>query len=154
LDTTYLLPYLGLDLTVEDFTPARLMEYLTPIDEIHISEISIIEAKAKIHRLNQRNPAYRASHEEFGANLRILREDDKVHFHRYETEDDTRFNFLAEAGTQLDAFDTVIVAQAPKAGRLLTEDREILSIRETGILEDPIMQGLRIQNWREAYKPT
>jgi len=130
------------------------MEYLTPINEIHLSEISIIEAKAKIHRLNQRNPAYQAPHEEFGANLRILREDDKVHFHRYETEDDTRFNFLSETGTQLDAFDTVIVTQASRAGHLLTEDREILSIRKTGILKNPIMQGLRIENWKEACKAT
>ena len=46
------------------------MEYLTPINEIHLSEVSIIEAKAKIHRLNQRNPAYQTPHEEFGTNLR------------------------------------------------------------------------------------
>ena len=130
------------------------MEYLTPIDEIHLSEISIIEAKAKINRLNQRNRAYRPSHEEFGTNLRILREDDKIHFHPYQPEDDARFNLLAESGAQLDAFDTVIVAQSARVGRLLTEDREILSIRETGILKDPIMQSLRIQNWKETYKPT
>lgn len=128
------------------------MEYLTPINEIHLSEISIIEAKAKIHRLNQRNPAYQAAHEEFGANLRTLREDDKIHFHRYEPEDDTRFNFLAETGTQLDAFDLVIVAQASRVGHLLTEDREILSIRKTGILKNHTMQGLRIENWKEAHK--
>jgi len=110
------------------------MEILTPIDEIHLSEISIIEAKAKIHRLNQSNPAYQTPHEEFGTNLRILQEDHKIHFHRYEQEDDARFNFLAESGTQLDAFDTVIVAQSARVGLLLTEDREILSLRETGIL--------------------
>ena len=130
------------------------MEVLTPIDEIHLSEVSIIEAKAKIHRLNQSNPTYQAPHEEFDTNLRILREDHKIHFHRYQPEDDNRFNFLAESGTQLNAFDTVIVAQSARVGRLLTEDREILSIRETSILENPIMQGLRIQNWMETYKPT
>ena len=154
LDTTYLLPYFGLDLAVEGFTPTRFIEYLTPIDEIHFSEISIIEAKAKINRLNQRNRAYHASHVDFGASLGILREDDKIHFHSYEPEDDIRFNFLAETGAQLDAFDMVIVAQASRVGRLLTEDGEILSIRNTGILKNLIMQDPRIESWKEAHKPT
>ena len=130
------------------------MKILTPIDEIHLSEVSIIEAKAKIHRLNQSNPAYHRPHQEFGTNLRVLREDHKIYLHRYQQEADPRFNFPAESGTQLDAFDTVIIAQSARVGLLLTEDREILSLRETDILENPIMQGLRIQNWRETYKAT
>jgi len=139
---------------VENFTPAKFIEYLTSIDEIHFSEISILEAKAKIHRLSQRNQAYRASYYEFGENLSILREDDKIHFHSYQPEDDKRVTYIAGTGLKLDAFDMLIIAQATRVGHLLTEDRDILSIRKTGMLRVPSMKGLLIENWKETYPAT
>lgn len=139
-----------MDLAVDGFTVGRLEQLLSEMDEIHFSEVSIYEAKAKIHRLSLRNEDYRPALAAFGENLQVLREDEKVRFRQYTLEDDHRFNHLADQPTSLDVFDMVIVAQAAEAGRLLTEDHEILGVRDAPWLRGHPMQGLRITSWREA----
>ncbi|MCK4583041.1 PIN domain-containing protein [Candidatus Bathyarchaeota archaeon] len=150
LDTTYLLPFLGLDIELKHFTLKRFEGYLSKVDEMHLSEISVYEAKAKIHRLASRTPDYAAAHEGFGDNLKVLQEDEKVRFHRYTPADDVRLNFLYTKTPDIDFFDAVIVAQAAEAGLLLTEDHDILSLRGSMWLDEAPWNRLKIINWSHA----
>jgi len=47
LDTTYVMPFFYLDIDVEGFSRELYREIIMSLQRIHISEISIIEAKAK-----------------------------------------------------------------------------------------------------------
>ncbi|MEM2848847.1 MAG: PIN domain-containing protein [Candidatus Bathyarchaeia archaeon] len=150
LDTTFLLPFFQININVEAFTLERFKEFLTETSQIHFSELSIFEAKAKLHRLSKRNTAYRKALEDFGANLKILRGDEKFTFHPYTAQDDKYFNIISSKNLELDAFDTIIVAQALKVGTLVTEDREILNVREQpAFSEDPLLRKIEIKRWKE-----
>lgn len=152
MDTTYLLLFLGIDLELENFTLKRFEEYLSNVDEIHFSEISVYEAKAKIQRLAAMNPDYAAAHSGFGENLKVLQEDEKVRFHRYTPADDHRFNTLYIKAPGIDFFDAVIVAQAAEADLLLTEDHDILGLRGHEWLREAPWNGLKIRNWSHTIE--
>lgn len=150
LDTTFLLPFFQVDVKIEGFTIKKYKAFLTKLSEIHISELSIYEAKAKIHRLSRKDTTYMRVLKTFGANLATLREDEKIIFHPYTSRDDEHFNIISSKNLGLDSFDIIILAQALDTGMLITEDKEILSIREKeAFLNDPALGKTAIKKWKE-----
>ena len=80
----------------------------------------------------------------------MLREDAKVVFHPYTRREDAYFNLISTKDFRLDSFDIIIVAQALDLGLLVTEDQEILDLREQTVFrEDPILGRLTIRKWEE-----
>jgi hypothetical protein len=128
LDTTFVLPFFG----VEIDTPHAdaLEKALYAYDELHISEVSLLEAKSKLQRVMIRNPSYETAFFEFGDKLELLREDDRIIFHGYTAADDRVFNMIRGVAPKLDFFDHVILAQSIPIGSLLTEDEMLLALRK------------------------
>ena len=150
LDTTFLLPFFQLDITVEAFTIEKFRDFLTQLSEIHISELSIFEAKAKIFRLSKKNASYTPILKDYGSNLAVLREDEKIVFHTYTKADDAYFNLISAKNTNLDSFNIIIVAQALDVGLLITEEKEILGLGEQETFtKDPLLGKLAIKRWKE-----
>lgn len=150
LDTTFLLPFFQLDIDVDGFSLERFEAFLSRLDEVHFSELSIYEAKAKLFRLSRRDERYADALKSFGGNLAVLRDDEMISFHPYTRLDDLRFNLISGKGLDLDVFDMVIVAQAVDVGFLITEDREIINLRgEKAFGEDPELKKLEIRRWKE-----
>lgn len=150
LDTTFLLPFLQLEIDVDGFSLEGFEAFLSGLDEAHFSLLSVYEAKAKLFRLSRRDERYADALEDFGGNLAVLRDDEMITFHTYTRVDDLRFNLISRKGLDLDVFDMIIVAQAVDVGFLLTEDKEILSLRnEEAFLEDPGLNKLKIRRWKE-----
>jgi len=150
LDTTFILPFFQLDIAVEAFNLKEFKEFLVRLSEVHVSELSIFEAKAKIFRLSKKDPAYVPVLENFGKNLTVLREDEKFVFHSYTEADDIHFNLISSKNHNLDSFDITILAQSLNVGTLITEDKEILSLREKeAFKKDPNLGKLLIKRWKE-----
>lgn len=150
LDTTFLLPFFQLDIDVEGFSLERFETFLSRLDEVHGSELSIYEAKAKLYRLSRRDRRYADALKSFGENLAILRADETFSLHPYTRQDDSRFNLISGKGLDLDVFDMIIVAQAVEVRLLITEDREILKLRsQKAFIEDPDLNKLEIRRWKE-----
>lgn len=150
LDTTFLLPFFQIGVEVEAFALEDFKGFLARLRRVHFSELSVFEAKAKLRRLAGRDPAYARALEAFGANLAALREDERFVFHRYTAQDDGNFNLICSKGLGLDSFDAIILAQALSVGVLITEDEEILALRESGALAgDPILGEVEIKRWKE-----
>jgi hypothetical protein len=153
LDTTFLLPFFQLDIAVEAFTLNKFKTFLARLSEIHVSELSIFEAKAKIFRLSKKDHAYMQALENFGKNLSLLREDEKLVFHKYTEADDAYFNLISSINQSLDSFDIIMVAQALNVGVLLTEDKEIISLREKEAFKKNQHLGkLLIKRWKELLR--
>jgi hypothetical protein len=149
LDTTFLLPFFQLDIAIEAFTLEKFRNFLERLSEVHVSELSIFEAKAKIFRLSGKDSAYTPALKNFGRNLALLREDEKFFFHPYMEADDTHFNLISSIKS-LDSFDIIILAQASNIGLLITEDKEILGLRERETFKkDPFLGKLLIRRWKE-----
>jgi|Deesub1362B_J571_1020462.scaffolds.fasta_scaffold00093_24 predicted nucleic acid-binding protein len=137
VDTTYLMPFFYLDIGVDGFSRERFREKLSGFRRIHVSEISIVEVKAKIVRMKDRK-----INEVFRESLSILRYDERFVFHGYTADDDARFEETEEMS--LDFIDRIIVSQAFSVGFLLTEDRQILKNK------DSLKKlGLDVVNWKE-----
>ena len=150
LDTTFLLPFFQLDITIEAFSLKKFKDFLTKLSEIHVSELSIFEAKAKIFRLSRKNATYIHVLKNYGDNLAVLRGDEKFIFHPYTKADDTHFNLISAKNLNLDSFDIIILAQALDVGLLITEDKEILGLREQETFtKDPLLGKLVIKRWKE-----
>ena len=150
LDTTFILPFFQINIKVEAFTLSKFKEFLTKLPKVHFSELSIFEAKAKLQRLSRKNTTYMQALEAFGANLSILREDEKFVFHPYTAQDDENFNLIYSKNLELDSFDMIIVAQALNMNMLITEDKEILGIREQdAFIKDPRLGRIKIKQWKE-----
>jgi len=139
IETTYLMPFFYLDIDVDGFSREKFREKLSSFRRIHVSEISIVEVKAKIVRMNDRkiNEAFRKS-------LSVLRSDERFIFHGYTADDDARFEEIGKMN--LDFIDRIIVSQAFSVGFLLTEDRQILKNRNS--LKK---LGLNVTNWKEFF---
>ncbi len=125
LDTTYVMPFLYLDIDVKGFSRAAYKKVIKSFERIHLSEISIIEAKAKSLNLDEK------VNEKFNEGLSVLSTDEKVIIHAYRPADDKKFNELLPLG--LDFFDRIIVAQSYAIGNLLTEDKKLLNLKNIGI---------------------
>ena len=150
LDTTFLLPFFQVNVKIEGFTPKRFRTFLTGLSEVHFSELSIYETKAKIYRLSRRDAALGKALEAFRANLATLRTDERITFHPYTERDDEYFNLISSKALRLDSFDTIILAQTISVGTLITEDSEILSVRrEDTFQNDPVLGKTRIRRWKE-----
>ena len=138
LDTTYVMPFLFLDIDVKGFSRNIYKEILKSLERIHISEVSLIEAKAKSLKLDI--PINKVN-EKFNEGLSVLSSDEKVVIHRYNAMDDLKFNEFDNL--QLDFFDRIILAQSATIGLFLTEDRKLLNIKNSGI---------KIINWNMLVK--
>ena len=84
----------------------------------------------------------------------MLREDTKFFFHRYTQADDARLNHIYTETPGIGFFDAVIAAQAAEAGTLLTEDHDILALRDSPWLDMAPWDSLNIINWSQAYTET
>ncbi len=138
LDTTYVMPFLFLEIDVKGFSRETYKEIIKSIDSIHISEISLIEAKAKSLKLNL---PQKKVNEKFNEGLSVLLSDEKVIIHRYNALDDLKFNEFDTL--KLDFFDRIILAQSASVGHLLTEDGKLLNLKNIGI---------KIINWKSLIK--
>ncbi|MDI6903428.1 MAG: hypothetical protein QMC77_06820 [Methanocellales archaeon] len=131
LDTTYVMPFLYLDIDVDGYSRDKYREIIGSIDKVHISIVSIIEAKACSLRIEKRQ-----CNEKFNVGLAILSSDEKVEIHGYTPETDKRFNEIVSLG--LGFFDSIILAQSYQVGRLLTEDSRLLQLSN----------DIEILNWK------
>ncbi len=127
LDTTYVMPFFYLDIDVKGFSRTRYKEVIKSLDKIHLSEISIIEAKAKSLKIGEKRSDV---NKRFNEGLSVLSADEKVVIHGYRSMDDKMFNEFILLG--LDFFDAVILAQSCTVGNLLTEDSKLLHLNDIG----------------------
>ncbi len=137
LDTTYVMPFFYLDIDVKGFSRAVYKKVIRSFERIHLSEISIIEAKAKSLKLGENVD------EKFNEGLSVLSTDEKVVIHEYRQVDDKKFNELLPLG--LGFFDRVILAQSYAVGNLFTEDRRLLNLNNIGI---------KMMNWNALIRET
>ena len=137
VDTTYLMPFFYLDIDVDGFSREKFRENLSGFRRIHVSEISIVEVKAKIIRMKDRK-----INEVFRESLSVLRGDEHFVFHGYTADDDARFEEIEEMN--LNFIDRIIVSQAFSVGFLLTEDSQILKNKSS--LKK---LGLDVVSWKE-----
>ena len=128
LDTTYVMPFFHLDIDVKGFSRAGYKEIIKSLDKIHLSEISLIEAKAKSLKIREKQSDV---NKKFNEGLSVLSDDEKVVIHGYGSMDDAIFNEFILLG--LDFFDAVILAQSCTVGNLLTEDLKLLQLKDTGV---------------------
>ena len=128
LDTTYVMPFFYLDIDVKGFSRTRYKEVIKSLDKIHLSEISIIEAKAKSLKIGEKRSDV---NKRFNEGLSVLSADEKVVIHGYRSMDDKMFNRVYMLG--LDFFDAVILAQSCNVGNLLTEDSKLLHLNDIGV---------------------
>jgi predicted nucleic acid-binding protein len=150
LDTTFLLPFFQVDIEIEAFSLERFKKFLRDLTEVHFSELSIYEAKAKLRRLSRKEKNYTLALDTFGASLAVLLGDGKFIFHPYTKEDDDYFNLISEKSPELDSFDMIILAQAYGVGFFVTEDEKILSLRSQKVItSDPVLGRIDIRRWKE-----
>lgn len=150
LDTTFTLPLFQEEIIVEGFHSGKFERFISSLPEIHISDLSIYEAKAKLYRLYLKDRSYYKALKNVGENLQVLRSDEQIIFHTYSFEADQRFNSLIAIAPELSAFDAIIASQAVEAGILLTEDEELVSLRESPrFVKSPVFNLLKIKRWRD-----
>ncbi len=128
LDTTYVMPFFYLDIDVKGFSRSAYKEVIKSLERIHVSEISIIEAKAKSLKTGRKRSGV---NEKFNEGLSVLSTDEKVVIHGYRPMDDKKFNEFLPLG--LGFFDTVILAQSCIVGILLTEDSKLLHLKDIDV---------------------
>jgi len=128
LDTTYIMPFFYLDIDVKGFSRSVYKEVIQSLEILHVSEISIIEAKAKSLKISRKRSMI---NEKFNEGLSVLSTDEKVVIHGYRSIDDKKFNEFQPLG--LDFFDTMILAQSRTVGILLTDDSKLLDLKDIGI---------------------
>ncbi|MCD6207324.1 MAG: hypothetical protein J7J06_04940 [Methanosarcinales archaeon] len=128
LDTTYVMPFFYLDIDVKGFSRTGYKEIIKSLDKIHLSEISIIETKAKSLKIGEKRSDV---NKRFNEGLSVLSADEKVVIHGYRSMDDEMFNQVYALG--LDFFDAVIMAQSYTVGNLLTEDLKLLHLKDVGV---------------------
>lgn len=151
LDTTYILPFFGVKLDIQG--AEELEKTLSGYDELHISETSLLESKAKLLRLAIKDPSFEATVQGFGKNLDFLRGDERVIFHRYTGLDDRRFNIINTLSPRLNFFDEMILAESISVGCLLTEDEMILSLsRNPEFHARQEFDGFRVLRLRDLVK--
>ena len=130
IDTTYLLPFFQIPIRSKGFDLSDFRKCVEKLSRVHVSELSVYEAKAKLFRLSRSHGEYGKMLSTFGENLNVMRADEKFVFRTYTEEADKRFNQLVKIAKRLDAFDLIILSEASTVGELLTEDTEVLSLRD------------------------
>jgi len=150
LDTTYILPFFQVPITVEGFELSDFKMLIANLSKVHVSELSIYEAKAKLTRLSKARRGYEQALRVFGRNLNVLRLDEKLVFHSHTSEADECFNQLLASAKRLDAFDLLILSEAFTVGELLTEDEDLLTFRDSDqFAKSPLSKPIRIRCWKE-----
>ncbi len=139
LDTTFVIPFFYMDIDVKGFSRRKFAELIRKLDKIHISEISIFEAKAKA--LQNRNEEVL---KRFNEGLSILRSDRKVVIHGYTAKHDQNFNDMLNILNDVNIIDLIIISQAKEIGKLLTEDRIIHKHKDEIEIE--------VLNWKSFIK--
>jgi len=153
LDTTYILPFFQVPITVRGFELSDFKVLIANLSKVHVAELSIYEAEAKLMRLSKAHRGYEKALQAFGQNLNVLRLDDKFVFHNYTSESDEYFNRLLPMTKRLDAFDLIILSQAFTVGELLTGDEDILAFRDSGrFTKSPLSKSIKISCWNEIVK--
>jgi len=120
LDTTYVMPFFYMDIDVKGFSRKKYAELVQKLERIHLSEVSIFEAKVK--SLKTRSVEVL---EKFNKGLSILRSDRRIEIHGYTAEHDRALNDMLELLKDVNIIDLIIISQARGVGALLTEDRVI-----------------------------
>jgi hypothetical protein len=136
------MPFFYLDIDVKGFFRSVYKEVIKSLERIHVSEISIIEAKAKSLKLSKKKSKV---NEKFNEGLSVLSADEKVVIHGYRAMDDKKFNEFQPLG--LGFFDAVILAQSCTVGILLTEDSRLLRLKDVGVKAinwDTLLREMRI----------
>lgn len=150
VDTTYLLPFFQVPITVEGFELSNFKKLIANLSKVHAAELSIYETKAKLLRLSKVRRGYEQALQVFGQNLNVLRLDEKFVFHGYTSEADECFNQILPSAKRLDAFDLIILSQAFAVGELLTEDEDLLTFRDSDqFAKSPLSKLIRIKCWKE-----
>lgn len=150
LDTTFILPFFQVEINVDKFDVGRFRDFISAMKEVHVSELSIYEAKAKLSRLYSRDSSYSEALKNFGSNLEVLKKDKRFIFHTYSSEIDKYSNLLIDACPELDIFDALIVAHAVDTGFLLTEDEELVRLHRTPeFARNPLFTKIEIKRWRD-----
>jgi len=150
LDTTYILPLFQVPIAVEGFELSDFKMLIANLSKVHVSELSIYEAKAKLMRLSKARRGYEQALRMFGRNLNVLRLDEKFAFHSHTTEADECFNQLLASAKRLDAFDLLILSEALTVGELLTEDEDLLTFRDSNqFAKSPLSNSIRVRCWKE-----
>jgi hypothetical protein len=148
IDTTYLLPFLQIPIRSKGFNLSDFRKFMSKLSRVHVSELSVYEAKAKLLRMSRSHGEYDKMLSTFGENLNVLRADEKFAFRSYTEEADRRFNQLVTVAKRLDAFDLIILCEASTVGDLLTEDTEILSLRDSHqFAQTPPFNSMKIRSW-------
>ena len=151
IDTTYLLPFFQVPIKVKDFNLSDFKAFIANLSKVHVSELSVYEAKAKLLRLSEIHRPYEKALRAFSENLDILRMDEKFVFQTYTGEADRLFNQIHATVKRLDAFDLIILSEAFMVGQLLTEDTEILSLRNSDeFARNPLFNSIRVMSWKDA----
>ena len=73
VDTTYVLPFFQVPITVEGFELSDFRTLIANLSKVHVAELSIYEAKAKLLRLSKVRQGYKQALRAFGQNLNVLR---------------------------------------------------------------------------------
>lgn len=144
LDTPYIMPFFYLDIDVKGFSRSVYKGVIKLLERIHVSEISISEAKAKSLKIGGKRSEV---NEKFNEGLSVLSADEKVVIHGYKSKDDEKFNEFLPLG--LGFSDTVILAQSSTVGNLLTEDSRLLRLEDIGVKIinwDTLLREMRIGN--------
>jgi len=139
LDTTYVMPFFYMDINIKGFSRKKYAELIQKLEKIHLSEISIFEAKVKSLKTRSTEVL-----EKFNRGLSILRSDRRVEIHGYTAEHDRALNDMLELLRDVNIIDLIIISQAREVGVLLTEDRVIHEHR------DEI--GIDILDWKSFVK--
>ncbi len=139
LDTTYVMPFLYMDIDVKGFSRKKYAELIQKLDKIHISEISIFEAKVKSLQTPSEDLLRK-----FNKGLSILRSDERIEIHGFTVEHDRTLNEMIDILNDLNIIDLIIISQAKEVGVLLTEDKIIHRHRDEIEIE--------VLNWKSFVK--
>ena len=137
---------------VKGFNLSDFRKFVAKLSRVHVSELSVYEAKAKLLRMSRsRGSEYGSLLGTFGENLNVLRADEKFVFQTYTEEADRRFNQLVRFAKRLDAFDLIILSEASTVGELLTEDTEVLSLMDSRqFAQTPPFNSMEIKSWKDV----
>ena len=147
------MPFFQVPIAVEGFELTNFKRLVANLSKLHVAELSIYEAKAKLLRLSKVRRGYEQVLRVFGQNLNVLRSDEKFVFHDYTSEADEYLNQLLPFAKRLDAFDLIILSEAFTVGELLTEDEDLLTFRDSDqFAKSPPSKSIRIRCWKDISK--
>lgn len=147
LDTTYLLPFFQIPLTVKGFNKKLFEKILREFEYVYISEVSVLECLSKITRMYFKGKVPEEIFEIFKENLSILREDEKITFKPIQEEDVKTYYELLKINPEIDPIDRIILAQATHAQIFLTEDSDILEFSNNKTFKKKYL--VKVLNWKK-----